>query len=151
MPVEIKYDSIIRKRFFLIDVVSSKPSRDSRPVYIRYAKSVTIFYELLTNKQDGEIYPPVIQIEYDYISTKDLKATVKFSFNLEYRMSIKKQTQAMWIALGVLMFIGLVSSCVRIWVWNKRAGKYACDLISLFKLATFFFPAIGNYFYYLLN
>lgn len=90
------------------------------------------------------MYPPIIQIEYDYISTKDLSAIVSFSFDLEYRMSIKKQTQAMWIALGVLMFIGLVTSCVRTWIWNKRAGKYACDLISVFKFATFFFPSIGK-------
>jgi len=136
---------LLYKRFFLLDGVSSKPGRDTEPVYIRYAKSIKLYYELVASRLDGVVYPPVLLIEYDHVRVADKSvAEVRMEFGSEYRMDYKIQSRNLWISVGVLLFLGLVWSLVRTWCWNCRSGKYACDLISLFKFFMFFAEAVGK-------
>ncbi len=137
---------LLYKRFFLFDGVSSKPGRDIEPIYIRYAKSIKIYYELMVNTSNGLIYPPVMLLEYDHVKVKDNSGRkLEMEFDTEFRVDFKIQSRNLWISVGVLLFFGLVWSSVRTWCWNKRSGKYACDLVGLFKFFMFFFGAIGKF------
>lgn len=150
VPVRIStdnnnYDESLYKRFFLFDALSSKKMPDSKPVYIRYASSITIYYELVSQASDGEIYPPVLFINYKHIKTENNQSgVIELNFISEYRMNYKIQSRNLWISVGVFLFLGLLWSFLRTWNWNSRSGKYACDLVGLFKFFTFFMSSVGK-------
>ena len=72
------------KRFFLIDAVSSRKSSNSAPTHIRYAKSITIRYELLPEQSNGFIYPPVMLVEYAAIETEEEGLTFDMALFVAY-------------------------------------------------------------------
>lgn len=135
---------VLYKRFFLIDAISSKKDLNSVPAFIRYAKTISIQYELIPSESNGVIYPPVMVIEYGTVETGNEFLTVDMGFDVEYRMNYKKQSDNLWIAMGCLFFVALVWTFLRTWNWNKRAGKFACDIVSLFKFISFFITGIGK-------
>jgi hypothetical protein len=137
----------INRRFFLAESVSSKTSVDATPKYVRYAKSIIILFELAPNQATGRIYPPVFIIEYDYVSTDDLTKTVSVSFEIQYKMILDSQILGIWISVGVMSFFIIIWSIIRTWIWNRRSGKLAPDMITLFKFAMFTLGGIGDVFF----
>jgi len=90
----------------------------------------------------------VVTIEYatarrDRLTTEP-NAQVDVSFSVEYRMDIGGFLLAIYISLGALGLLAFVWTCVRIWIWNRRAGRYACDLITLFKFFAYTCNSIAN-------
>ena len=138
----------LQRRFFLVDTVSSKETKSSvLPEFVRYAKSVTIEIRLNPDgSQTGEILPPLVLIDYGFVSTRDLARTVQVEFKVSYKMDIREQVRAMWIAFGVLSGFAFLWSCIRIWNWNRRAGKYAVDLVTLFKFIMYAIGSMANVF-----
>lgn len=51
---------------------------------------------------------------------------------------------AVYISLGVLGLLAFFWTCVRLWNWNRRSGRYACDLITLFKFLLYLCNSIAN-------
>lgn len=102
----------------------------------------------MSGKSAGEIFPPVITVEYatarrDQLQTQpDLQVDV--SFSIEYRMNVNSYLLAIYISAGVLCLVAFIWTCIRLWNWNKRAGRYACDQITLFKFLIYICGAIAN-------
>ena len=57
-------------RFFLVDQYTTKASQSGTIQYVRYAKSITILFNLFNdNSNTGRMYPLILYITYDSIST----------------------------------------------------------------------------------
>ena len=127
----------LQRRLFLVDAVSSKTSSSNVPKYVRYAKSISINFNLIAGQTSGNIYPPLIVINYDYATTADLTQSVDVNFQINYTMDLSTQTQAVWISLGILSFLAFLWTIIRIWIWSRRSGKIAVDIITLFKFVMY--------------
>lgn len=140
------------RRFFLVDAVSALQSTtaNAQPKYIRYAKTVKILVELSSGNSEasgqvnGQIYPPVFFVTYDYVSTSNLQSTVTVNFEVVYSMSLTSEQVVVSIISGVLVLLSFFWAIFRTWIWNKRAGKLAPDLVTLFKFFMFWFSALAN-------
>ena len=137
----------LQRRIFLVDDVSAIVQNGALPKYIRYAQSITIKFNLVNGKLDGTIYPPLISINYNYISTSDLTQTATVSFQIIYSMSLEAQIQAIWISVGVIGFVAFVWSIFRTWIWSRRSGKLAVDVVTLFKFLMYLINGMANVFY----
>ena len=137
----------INRRFFLADIVSSKKEYNSTSSFIRYAKSITLRFDLMKDKTDGEIYPPIFLIEYAYAKREDSNKTVDISFKIEYKMNVDAQLLYMFVIVGTIGGLSLIWSCLRIWNWNRRSGRFALDLIYLFKFIMFLSGSVSNAFF----
>ncbi len=137
----------LQRRLFLVDAVSSKTSDSAQPGFIRYAKQITIIFELITDQSNGKVYPPIIEIDYDFISTSDLNGKASVSFNVKYQMNLDSQNQATWIAVGVLGVFSFLWTIIRTWVWSRRSGKIAVDIITLFKFLMYLVLGLSNVFF----
>lgn len=135
-----------QRRFFLFETESSQTSQDSnsKSKFIRFAKSITIQFELVKGKSNGEIYPPVITIDYDFAKRDEATKSVEITFNIEYKMEINTSLTLMNISVGVLASLAFIWSCIRIWNWNKRMGRFAVDFITLFKFLMFLIGSLAN-------
>ena len=138
----------IQRRFFLVDTISTKTNIDLPSVYIRYVKSIKLRIDLINEKSNGEIYPPIIFIEYAYALRTNANQTTDISFEVEYKMDINTQYLVMFICAGVLSGLAFIYSCIRIWVWNRRSGRFALDIISLFKFFMFLLGSVANCLFY---
>ena len=143
--IQISSKKSVYHRFFLIDKISAKSDSISKPKYIRFAKSVVFTYNLAKN--DDQIEIPELDIEYDSISTDNENATVDIEFKIEYKIDIGDQLQIVYISLGIVCFFALVFSVIKCVNWNKRAGKYAIDLITIFKFVMILLNYLANSFY----
>jgi meckelin len=138
----------IQRRFFLADVVSTKNNIDQPSVYIRYAKSIKLRIDLINEKSNGEIYPPILFIEYAYALRTNENQSITFKFEAEYKMDINTQYLVLFICVGVLSGLAFIWSCIRIWIWNRRSGRFALDIISLFKFFMFLLGSVGSCLFY---
>lgn len=137
----------LQRRIFLVDAVSAKTSEKDVPKYVRYAKSITIEFELVPDQTDGNIFPPIIVIDYGYVETRDLKATAKIKFDIKYTMKIQAQIEGIWITVGVLGVFSFLWAFIRIWIWSRRSGKIAVDIITLFKFGMNFLGNLSHIFF----
>ena len=154
-PVPVKVyqssdDYPIQRRLFLTDTVSSKSKSDQPSLYVRYAKAIKLSIELMPSKSDGEIYPPVFFVDYGYALRSDVNKTVDISFEIEYKMDVKLQYLVLFIIIGVLSGLALVWSCFRLWSWNRRSGRFMCDIVALLKFVMFLVGSVGNILFYTL-
>ena len=137
----------LQRRLFLVDTLTGKTSKDSLTKYIRYAKSINIQFNLVDGQTQGIIYPPVIVVNYDYISTNDLTQKAKLTFEITYLMTLEQHFQAIWISIGVISFVAFVWSIFRTWIWSRRSGKLAVDIITLFKFLMYLLSGLSNVFF----
>lgn len=84
----------------------------------------------------------MIAIEYASARRDQLAANPKLpiNFSIDYRMDTQGYLLAIYIGAGTLAALSIAISCMRIWNWNKRSGRYGCDQVTLFK---FFISAVG--------
>jgi meckelin len=134
----------IQRRFFLYETVSSKPSIEQDSAYIRYAKSISINFELLEDKTRGEIYPPIITIDYDSAKRIDSENYANLEFKIEYKMSLSNFFIGFFVTLGVLGFMGILWTLIRIWNWSRRSARFAADIVTFFKFFIFLFGFLSN-------
>ncbi|CAF0714891.1 unnamed protein product [Brachionus calyciflorus] len=148
IPVKIyetgknKDDNLFR-RFFLLETTSSKNSADTKSTHIRFAKSVKITIELIPGKSNGEIYPPLIEIEYDTARRED-KKIVYLNFEIEYKINVSNFRKVFFILFGTLSGLAFLYSCLSIWNWNRRSGRFMIDIITIFKFLMFLISSVGN-------
>lgn len=134
----------LERRFFLVDAVSGIPASSKTPKYVRYLKSIVLQFELSGGQTNGQIYPPVFLLTYDYTSTDSLQKTVDINFQIKYIMDLTQEQVIIGIIVGVLLLLSFFWAIFRTWIWNKRSGKLSPDLITLFKFFMFLISAIGN-------
>ncbi len=140
----------IQRRFFLLESVSSKRfnplgrKQAIDEVYVRYAKSVTISFELLKDKTDGEIYPPTISIIYDYAKQSDVSKLVEVNFKVEYKMNLSGYRTPLFTLIGTFGGFAFIWSTVRVWNWNRRIGRFTIDTLFLFKYLMFLMGSFSN-------
>lgn len=138
----------LQRRFFLAESVTSLVSSSSQvPKYVRYAKSITIRFELAVGQTDGRIYPPLVIINYDYVAADKTEKTVDVSFAISYVMNLDTQTIVVWAVIGALSGLGFFWAIFRTWIWNRRSGKMAPDLVTVIKFFLFLINALSNIFF----
>ena len=137
----------LQRRLFLVEAVSAKTSANGVPKYVRYAKRIQIKFDLVPDQTDGNIFPPVITIDYGFIETSDLNAVVSVNFDVIYSMKIEGQIQGIWSTVGALSAIGFVWAFIRIWIWSRRSGKIAVDIITLLKFIMNFLGNLSHIFF----
>jgi len=101
-------------------------------------------YNLVENSNDGMIHPPKLRIAYDFVSSNNLNKTIEIEFKIQYEMDLKIQLRNFYIAIGIFSGLGFIWSIFKVANWNKRAGKYAIDFVTIFKFIMFLFNSIGN-------
>lgn len=134
----------LQRRFFLVETISSKLKADSPSVYIRFAKSIKIQFDLVKGKSNGEIYPPLILIEYDFAKRENASKEVQISFSIEYKMQVDSFMLVVFVLIGLFASMAFLWSCLRIWNWNRRSGRFAIDLITIFKFIMFLIGSTAN-------
>lgn len=132
------------RRIFLVDSVTGVQTSGSDPKYIRYAKSINIQVELASGQVNGQIYPPVFFITYDYATTSNLQANVDVVFQISYVMNYTQEEIIVAIITGVFGILSFFWAIFRTWIWNKRSGKLAPDLVTLFKFFMYWCSALGD-------
>jgi meckelin len=141
---ELTRNHKLQRRFFLVDAISGKTSKDANPLYIRYAKAITIRIDVFNDQNFGQIFPPIIIIDYDYVSVDRLDKLVEVEFSILYEMRLDTQVLAVWVTVGGMSLFAFVYAIIRTWVWNRRSGKLTLDLVSLFKFFMFICSFLGN-------
>lgn len=147
---DIERNRRLHRRFFMVDSVSSIQPSENRPKFIRYVKTFVIEIKLKENQNNGEIYPPLIIIDYGFVSSENLDRKVEISFQIRYVSNFQAPELAMWITSGILGLFSLAWAFIRALVWNRRSGKVAPDLITLFKFTMFICSSLGNVFFLVL-
>ena len=59
-------------------------------------------------------------------------------------MNINAQYLVMYVCAGILSGLAFIWSCLRIWTWNRRSGRFALDIISLFKFFMFLIGSVSS-------
>lgn len=142
----------LQRRFFLVDAVSAAQQQQSgrqqqqqtASKYIRYAKSITIQVDLSGGQVNGQIYPPVFYVTYDFVSTSNMQSRVEVQFQISYTSQLSQEMVIVGIVTGVFVLLSFFWAIFRTWIWNKRSGKLAPDLVTLFKFVMFWFSALSN-------
>ena len=88
----------LTRRFVTVDNLVGKPQGDLNLRQLRYAKDIELSIKLRSS--DGEIYPPLLRIRYDFVDVTDedtdfSKSTKTVSFTVSYEMDtedIRKDT-----------------------------------------------------------
>ena len=137
----------LQRRFFLVESVSSVAAQNAQAKYVRYAKSIVLYFGLVENQNQGKLYPPFVIIDYDFASTDDLTKSVTVNFQIQYLMNLDSQVHAIWISVGILAFLSILWAIFRSWIWSRRSGKLAVDVISLFKFLMFLITGLSNVFF----
>ncbi len=138
----------IHRRFFILESKSGRKLNSAKQLadenYVRYAKSVTFSFELLEGGSYGEIYPPIVSIVYDYAKQTDAAKSVEVNFKVEYKMNMSAYRTPVYIIIGVFSGFAFIWSTIRIWNWNRRAGRYGIDCLFLFKYLMFLVGSFSN-------
>ena len=101
----------------------------------------------MPNDNSGKIYPPFFNVNYGYFLVTNSSTQIPVSFNIEYEMDLTQQLIAVLIVVGVLCLFVFVWSIIRTWVWMRRSGRLALDLINLFKLLMYFISGVADVFW----
>ena len=116
-------------------------------MYVRYAKDITLLFELVPNENSGKIYPPTFLVTYGYFKVSNSSPPVSVSFSIQYKMDLSSQILGIWITVGALCLLVFAWAIIRTWIWNRRSGKMAPDMISLFKLIMFIVAGVADVFW----
>ncbi|VDP47887.1 unnamed protein product [Schistosoma curassoni] len=143
----------LTRRLFMVDNFSGKTSTISKvPQLVRYASNIEIKVTSQDSVTDGQIYPPIIKIDYSNLyATNDYGKgkQVQITFSVTYSSSIAKQAafdQALRIAMGCMSTLAACYAMIRTWIWSRRAGVLRLDAMLVIKLILFAAGNISNAF-----
>ncbi|CAH8580202.1 unnamed protein product [Schistosoma intercalatum] len=143
----------LTRRLFMVDNFSGKTSTISKvPQLVRYASNIEIKVTSQDSVTDGQIYPPIIKIDYSNLyATNDYGKgkQVQITFSVTYSSSIAKQAafdQALRIAMGCMSTLAACYAMIRTWIWSRRAGALRLDAMLVIKLILFAAGNISNAF-----
>ncbi|XP_033124785.1 meckelin-like isoform X2 [Anneissia japonica] len=132
----------LTRRFFLVDNVAGKTTKDSPAQLVRYAKNI-ILKVVLQNEdnapKEGKIYPPLLIITYadlnydtDY-STSDVEVT----FEVLYELDQGGNQGSMTLSAIILAVPALLYAALKTTAWRRRAGRLTVDVPAFVKFFAF--------------
>ncbi|VDQ01515.1 unnamed protein product [Trichobilharzia regenti] len=143
----------LTRRLFIVDNFAGVTSSStSLPQLVRYASNIEIKVTSQDSSTDGQIFPPIIKIDYKnlYLSDDYAKGKqVPITFSVTYASSIAKQAafdQALRIAMGVMSTLAACYAMIRTWIWSRRAGVLRLDAMLIIKLMLYAAGNIANAF-----
>uniref|UniRef100_A0A671MD16 Meckelin-like n=1 Tax=Sinocyclocheilus anshuiensis TaxID=1608454 RepID=A0A671MD16_9TELE len=139
----------LTRRLMLVDTLSGREkSLSSSPKVIRVASNIKIGFQLVTNTQKGQVYPPLMTVTYsDILVTDPTTQTVTVSFSLEYTMDQEEARVKTDIALGVLGGVAVVHSLLKTASWKRRIASPLIDLQTIMKFLVFYAGDLANVFF----
>ncbi|CAH8862937.1 unnamed protein product [Trichobilharzia szidati] len=143
----------LTRRLFMVDNFAGVTSSSTTmPQLVRYASNIEIKVTTQDSSTDGQIFPPIIKIDYSnlYLSDDYGKGKqVPITFSVTYASSIAKQAafdQALRIAMGVMSTLAACYAMIRTWIWSRRAGVLRLDAMLIIKLLLYAAGNIANAF-----
>ncbi|XP_065116885.1 meckelin [Paramisgurnus dabryanus] len=139
----------LTRRLMLVDTLSGREkSLGSTPRAIRVASNIKIGFQLVPNTQKGQVYPPLMTVDYsDILITDPSTQTVMVSFSLEYTMDQNDARIKTDIALGVLGGVAVVHSILKTASWKRRIASPLVDLQTVMKFLLFYAGDLANVFF----
>ncbi|XP_055066491.2 meckelin [Misgurnus anguillicaudatus] len=139
----------LTRRLMLVDTLSGREkSLGSTPRVIRVASNIKIGFQLVPNTQKGQVYPPLMTVDYSDIPITDPSTqTVMVSFSLEYTMDQNDARIKTDIALGVLGGVAVVHSILKTASWKRRIASPLVDLQTVMKFLLFYAGDLANVFF----
>ncbi|KAI7806628.1 meckelin [Triplophysa rosa] len=139
----------LTRRLMLVDTLSGREkSLSSTPRVIRVASNIKIGFKLVPNTQKGQVYPPLLTVDYsDILITDPSTQTVTVSFSLEYTMDQNEARIKTDIALGVLGGVAVVHSLLKTASWKRRIASPLIDLQTILKFLLFYAGDLANVFF----
>ncbi|CAH8578368.1 unnamed protein product [Heterobilharzia americana] len=143
----------LTRRLFMVDNFAGRTSSTMKvPQLVRYASNIEIKVISQDTGKDGQIFPPIIKIDYSNLYATDdygKSKQVPITFSVTYTSSIAKQAafdQALRIALGVMSTLAACCAMIRTWIWSRRAGVRHLDVMLIIKLILYAAGNIANAF-----
>ncbi|XP_061811036.1 meckelin isoform X1 [Nerophis lumbriciformis] len=138
----------LSRRMFLVDALSGREkSMNSLPKVIRVANSVKIRFQLVPNTQEGQVFPPLLTVEYRDVPITDIDTqTVSMSFALEYEMDQNEARMKTDTALGVLAGLSVLLSVLKTVSWKRRIASPIVDLRTMLMFFLFYAGDLANVF-----
>ncbi|XP_056619132.1 meckelin isoform X2 [Triplophysa dalaica] len=139
----------LTRRLMLVDTLSGREkSLSSTPRVIRVASNIKIGFMLVPNTQKGQVYPPLLTVDFsDILITDPSTQTVTVSFSLEYTMDQNEARIKTDIALGVLGGVAVVHSLLKTASWKRRIASPLIDLQTILKFLLFYAGDLANVFF----
>ncbi|KAA0703332.1 Meckelin Meckel syndrome type 3 protein [Triplophysa tibetana] len=139
----------LTRRLMLVDTLSGREkSLSSTPRVIRVASNIKIGFKLVANTQKGQVYPPLMTVDFsDILITDPSTQTVTVSFSLEYTMDQIEARIKTDIALGVLGGVAVVHSLLKTASWKRRIASPLIDLQTILKFLLFYSGDLANVFF----
>ncbi|XP_061920166.1 meckelin isoform X3 [Entelurus aequoreus] len=138
----------LSRRMFLVDALSGREKNtNSLPKVIRVANSVKIRFQLVPNTQEGQVFPPLLTVEYRDVPITDIDTqTVSMSFALEYEMDQSEARMKTDTALGVLAGLSVLLSVLKTVSWKRRIASPIVDLRTMLMFFLFYAGDLANVF-----
>ncbi|XP_077383861.1 meckelin-like [Festucalex cinctus] len=138
----------LSRRMFLVDVLSGREKSASvLPKVIRVANSVKIRFQLVPGTQQGQVFPPLMTVEYKDVLVADVNTqTVSMSFAVEYEMDQNEAHLKTDTALGVLAGLAVLLSVLKTVSWKRRIASPVVDLRTMLMFFLFYAGDLANVF-----
>ncbi|XP_054637503.1 meckelin-like isoform X1 [Dunckerocampus dactyliophorus] len=138
----------LSRRMLLVDTLSSREkSVSSLPKVVRVASSVKIRFQLVPGTQEGQVFPPLLTVEYRDVPITDINTqTVSMSFAMEYEMDHNEARMKTDTALGVLAGLAVLLSVLKTVSWKRRIASPVVDLRTMLMFFLFYAGDLANVF-----
>ncbi|KAM9805983.1 meckelin isoform 3-T3 [Syngnathus typhle] len=138
----------LSRRIFLVDALSGREkSAKDFPKVIRVANAVKIRFNLVPGTQQGQVFPPLMTVEYKDVLVADINTqTVSMSFSVEYEMDQNEARLKTDTALGVLAGLAVLLSVLKTVSWKRRIASPVVDLRTMLMFFLFYAGDLANVF-----
>ena len=107
--------------------------------FILYARKVSLNFQISKYSMDGQIYPPIISIEYAAIDANANRPnnSIETEFDLIFQMDDSNVKYNLNLVVSILCSLAILWSIFRTWCWMKRSGKsFDLSVVSTFVAET---------------
>ncbi|KAM9848023.1 meckelin-like [Aulostomus maculatus] len=137
----------LTRRMFVVDALSGREKNQHLKV-IRVANSIKIRFQLAHQTREGQIYTPLMTVEYKDVPITDIKTqTVSAKFAVEYEMDQKGALIQTKVALGMMGCLALLNSLRKTISWKRRMASLFVDTETILKFLLFFAGDLANVFF----
>lgn len=162
VPVRVNGEKELYRRFYIYDTVTGLQDADSyknkgQPAYLRYAKSIRLKITL-DPKIPERIFVPVLDVEYDAVTTKEVGETKEKRFpEVSFRTEYTMETDGFWefaqiifhiitwtTLLGVLFKIAQAAKAERLDTSDAGGASQADQTYLFFKIITISIEKYSN-------
>ncbi|XP_061676780.1 meckelin-like [Syngnathoides biaculeatus] len=138
----------LSRRMFLVDALSGREKSASvLPKVVRVAHAVKIKFQLVPHTEQGQVFPPLMTVEYRDVLIADVNAqSVSMSFAVEYEMDQNEARMKTDTAVGVLAGLSVLLSVLRTVSWKRRIASPVVDLRTTLMFFLFYAGDLANVF-----